>query len=229
MAEQKGIGQGLRAWGEPLKQSHPELARQFNEPRSVGFQGVEMLDLPRPRRLSARAEDVLRDPASYFDQLATESIFIFLQPSSGLPTRRVGVSREVALTFLQETTAASPEVTFMVELAEMKHPRYGGNIAVNAEGGAVIEFKEGSQGEISAGTVAPEYRAWQDSFTGQWKYSFEDVRLREMVQTIMRNVPHDDGKYLPGLYEWQMVPSDDDEQHLEPWFIDYRGSDAFVR
>lgn len=228
MAERKpGIGSGIRAWGEQLRKSHPDLAEQFSEPRRMGYERVKALGLPRPFQLTVYAKALLQDPKAYFDKIDTDQVFIFLQPESGIPTRRVGISKEEALVFLREAADANPETGISVELSENLEPVCGGNILVKADGAAMMELKKGSQGELSAGTVVPEYRAWQDTFTRLWRYSFEEIRMREMVQEVMHVVPHDDGAYLPGMYEFKMVEGK--SGRLEPWFVDFRASDAFVK
>lgn len=106
-------------------------------------------------------------------------------------------------------------------MTESHEQRFGGNILVDEDGRAVVEFRRGNQGPISAGSVIPEYRAWQDPFTGTWKYSFEDTTLRQQVQDMMRHLPHDGTEYLSGLYEFHLISENDDDL-LQPKFIDYQ-------
>lgn len=214
------MGAGMGAWAKELKKEHPDLAQRLDQPRDAGWRALEELDLPRYKRTVVSATEFLQDPAKAITSIPSEKLFVFLQPADGKPVRKTKLSLPEAIAFVQETAGEHPE-RWEVHVSETEEEKYGGNISVNKDGGAVIELTTQGQGTISAGTGTPELRAWQDAFSGVWHYSSEDQTFRQLVQHIMRDVPHDGNAYLQGLYEFHVVQPDTDEP-LETRFVDYR-------
>lgn len=213
------IGTGMGAWSKGLESAAPDLARQLNRPREAGWQALEDLELPRYKRVVVSAGEFLSDPHAAVAEIPSKRLFVFLQPKEGLPVRKTKLTFDEAVEFVQETVGEHPE-NWEANIAETEVEKYGGNIVVKKDGRAIIEMTTQGQGGVSAGTVTPELRAWQDHLTGLWKYDFEDVELRRLAQDVMREVPHEDREYLPGLYEFHVVQPEEDEP-LEVKFIDY--------
>jgi hypothetical protein len=142
----------------------------------------------------------------------------FLQSKEGIPVRKTKLSLDEAVEFVRETVGTEPEA-WEVHIAETQDEKYGGNISVDKEGRAIFEMTVQGQGGVSAGTVTPEMRAWQDYRTGIWKYNTDDSKLRQLIQGIMKDVPHDGRDFLPGLYEFHLVQEADGP--VETKFIDY--------
>jgi len=210
----------MGAWTKELSKHDAGLASRLSQSREVGHMIVEELDLPHYKRVVLSVKDFLSEPEKVFEQLGTSKYFVFLQSQSGKRDRRLGLTKDEAISFVGETVGASEE-EWELNIAEFLKAKFGGNVYVNKEGVATVEFKKGEQGPLSAGTVVPEYRAQQDRFTGVWKYSFDDVSLRKQVQQMMKEVPHEGREYMVGMYEFQWV-SDEDDDILETKFVDYR-------
>lgn len=218
--QKERIGTGMNAWSKGLESSTPDLARQLDRPREAGWQALEDLDLPRyKRRINISASEFLRDPQASVAEIPSKRYFVFLQPKEGLPVRKTKLTFDEAVEFVQETVGEHPE-KWEANIAETEVEKYGGNIVVKKDGRAIIEMTTQGQGGVSAGTVTPELRAWQDHLTGLWKYGFDDVELRRLIQEIMRQVPHEKREYLPGLYEFHVVQPEENDP-LEVKFIDY--------
>lgn len=209
----------MGAWSKGLESSAPDLARQLNRSREAGWQALEDLDLPRYKRVVVSAGEFLDDPQAAVAEIPSKRLFVFLQPKEGLPVRKTKLTLEEAVEFVHTTAGEHPEA-WEAHISETEEEKYGGTIVVKKDGYAIIEMTAQGQGGVSAGTVTPELRAWQDHLTGLWKYGFEDVGLRRLVQYVMREVPHEDREYLPGFYEFHVVQPDKDEP-LEVKFIDY--------
>lgn len=189
----------MAAWSKGLESATPDLARQLNRPREAGWQALEDLDLPRYKRVSVSVTEFLEDAQAAVAEITSKRLFVFLQPKEGLPVRKTKLTLEEAVEFVRQTVGEHPE-HWEAHISETEVEKYGGNIVVKKDGSAIIEMTTQGQGGVSAGTVTPELRAWQDHLTGLWKYEFEDVELRRLVQDVMREVPHEDREYLPGLY-----------------------------
>ena len=213
------IGKGMAAWSKGLESAAPDLARKLDRPRQAGWDALEELDLPRYVRVHISVEEFLDDPAKTTAEIPSKRLFVFLQPKEGLPVRKTKLTLEEAVAFVRQTVGEHPE-NWEADIAETEEEKFGGNIVVKKDGRAIIEMTTQGQGGVSAGTVTPELRAWQDHLTGLWKYDFEDVELRRLVQDIMREVPHEDREYLPGLYEFHVVQPEENDP-LEVKFIDF--------
>ena len=213
------IGKGMGAWSKGLQATSPELAQKLDRPRSEGWEMLEEIDLPRYKRVQVSAEEFLQDPALITKDIPSERLFVFLQPKEGVPVRKTKLSLDEAVEFVRTTVKSSPDA-WEIFVSETEEEKFGGNIAVDKDGRAIIEMTTKGQGGISAGTVVPEIRAWQDRFSGIWKYDSDDADERRLVQSVMRDVPRDGREYLPGLYEFHLVQPDEDEP-MEIKFIDY--------
>ena len=209
----------MGAWAKGLERSVPDLARQLNRPREAGWQALEDLDLPRYKRVVVSAEEFLADPQAAVVEIPSKRLFVFLQPKEGLPVRKTKLTFDEAVEFVRETVGEHPE-NWESHISETEEEKYGGNIVVKKDGRAIVEMTTQGQGGVSAGTVTPELRAWQDHLTGLWKYDFDNVELRQLVQEIVRQVPHEKREYLPGLYEFHVVQPEANDP-LEVKFIDY--------
>ena len=193
----------------------------FSEPREAGLQAVIDMSLPHYRHVLTRADVVLADPDAVFAQLGTDVYFVFLRTKGKKPVRKIHQTRKQVIDFIRKIAGANPG-SWKVILSEAADVIYGGNVYVSREGQAKIEFRLGEQGPISAGTVVPEFRAWQKPFIGTWCYSFDDQVLRKTVYTMMREIAHSGHDYLPGMYEFQLIPVRGDPEILKPRFVDYR-------
>src|SRR3989338_839961 len=215
-------GKGLRAWSEGLREQHAKLKASLEQPREVGQEAVQILDLPHYRRNLLIADSFLSDPESGFASLETTRFFILLQNRDGKVVRDLNATKKGVMAFVRRHAKKNPH-EWSVNVAEFLEQVYGGNISVSKEGAARIEFRKGEQGPVSAGTASAHelYHAWQDPNTRVWKYDFDDAELRALVQRVVHDVPHDERDYLPGLYEFQLVDPEGDGI-LEPRFVDYR-------
>ncbi len=181
-AKESSFGPGLHAWAEKLKDDYPDLAQQFFRPRQEGSLAVEAMGLPKYKREIASADAFLHDSDAVLSALETERYFVFLQPKEGKPSRRLCVTKEETIAFVQKTIPEGEQQDWQVMISEFKEPVYGGNIHVDKAGVAHADLRVGNQGPISAGTATPDYRAWQDPLTSLWKYSFDDPTVRQLIQ-----------------------------------------------
>ncbi|MBI4435526.1 hypothetical protein HY630_02545 [Candidatus Uhrbacteria bacterium] len=215
----ESFGSGMAAWAKGLKKDWPDLANVFGRPREAGWKALEDLDLPRYERVVVSAAEFLGNPDAVADKIPSRRLFVFLQPTEGLPVRKTKLTREEAVAFVRETVAEHPEA-WAVHVSETEDEVYGGNIDVRKDGRAIVEMTIHGQGGVSAMKVDPEIRAWQDPLTGLWKYNLEDSQVRQVIQDVMHAVPHEKREYLPGLYEFHVVQPEADGP-LEVKFIDY--------
>lgn len=210
---------GMSSWADALKNVEPELGRRLAEPRDLGFKNVEMLDLPRYKRLSMPLATFLENPGKYFDELGSPEFFVFLQPKDGAPPiRERGLSRQESVRFIGDHAPSSKVEDFDIFITQNFEVAYGGNVIVNPDGQVVVEFREGNQGPISWGSETPQYIARKDPLSGSFEYSFDDERLRRLVQNVLRRAE------VPGYYEFHII---EDGGVLVPRFIDYRDNPAY--
>lgn len=220
MGQESNMGKGMASWAKELEGASPELSRKLNRPREDGWRALEDFDLPRYKRIVVPVEKFLLNPAEVIKDIPSKTLFVFLQPKTGQPVRKTKLTLEEAVAFVKITTEDSPD-EWEVHISETSEEKYGGNVYVKKDGHAVIEMTTKGQGAVSAGTVTPELRAWQDEFLGTWHFSSEDLELKRLVRRVMKHVPHEGRKFLKGLYEFHIIESDEDGS-LEVKFVDFR-------
>jgi len=212
------IGTGMSDYAEVLEEYDPALARRLDVSRAERFQRVKDLHLPRKETRDIMIDEFFRNPDHFFDQILSPLLYINL---NGI--RKEGLTREDAKEFIRKNILRSKAEK--VFIAEYYPVEYGGNIVINTDQSIIIEFKKGSQGPISAGTVIPEYRVERGSM-GVFHYSFDDEELRKCIYDVIKQIPHDGRTYTVGYYEFQLVRKKLDG-FLEPVFIDYDEDPAY--
>jgi hypothetical protein len=233
----------LNTWGKDFQKITPGLKRIFDEFRIIGvvnqdfckpfiedrLVGIEALDqfnLPRYKRLSMPLIEYLKNPEKYLRSLDTDSYYVSLNPYNKQlkRERRVRMSAEEIMPFITEYVGEKTD-QFDILILQYFENLYGGNILIAPDNSMIIEFREGYQGPIGSGSETPQFTGGRDVFTGNFFYSFEDPKLRQLIYDTVQTIPHHQGErdktFLPGYYEFVIVRNRL-TQELEPKFIDLK-------
>ena len=232
-AEPKKIGRNINDWAAALEEVDEASASKIDEPRSVGFEGVERLNLPRYKRREVPLGEFLASPDETFAEIGSEKFYVTLLPKRNdlRRVRKSGLSKEDVLGFVHSEISNNEIDDYSLIIQEYFDNLYGGNIVVNPSGQIYIEFKTGKQGEIADGTATPEFTAKRDRFLKAFEYSFEDTHLREIIYKTILSIPHSgearEMEFPVGYYEFVIVQKNEDLP-VEPIFIDYRENPAYL-
>lgn len=228
----KHSSNNLNDWGAAVGDLNPGLAEVLSARRSVGFEGLDRLNLPRYERTTLPLPAFLDDPASTCGQLGTDEFYFTVQPTrEGLPRfSKAGFTCEQVADYAREKVAEADRGAYDITVQQFLENLYGGNIIINPDGRVYTEFRTGKQGPVSKGNAPIEFTAKRSPYTGLFKYSFEDEELRRAVYATVQTIPHTgegrEVQYHPGYYEFVLVRRKDDTP-MTPIFIDYREGETF--
>jgi len=231
-SEKELLGANINVWAKGLQESHPDLAESLDEPRSVGYLGVERLGLPEAPNVTVELEEFIQFPEKFAQILETKSIVINLTPKVGRLQRHAGVnlSPEEALNFVWEKVAVEDVAEYKVIVFAFGDITFSGNVIIDPEGAIIMESRAGQLGPLASGKVVPEYSMSRDKHLGTFKYSFEDAGVRQKMYETLMVIPHEgegrDVEFTPGYYEfiWQDLGR---PQGQELFFVDYRDNPAY--
>jgi hypothetical protein len=160
-------------------------------------------------------------------KILTERCWFQILPTDGdqnvkLTVVEDGLTHEDAkLRILGHVAAKQAQDRTEIFLSEFLQNHYGGNITVNNNGELYAEFGEGVQIQYSAGEKTPSHYVTKKM--GEIvHYSFDDTRLRTAIWNTIRSIPHADGEFYPGYYEFALAGD-----QLRPIFFDYRSIPVF--
>ena len=222
-------GASMTEWAASLKEVNKKLSQDLDVPRDEAFEAVDRIKLPRYERFSAQLSDFVKNSEKFFGIIKSAYCYFNLKPlKPGLKNyREPGVTKDQVTQFIMSGINKDQYKDYNLTVSEYYENEFGGNILVNKDSGVQIEFKKGSQGPISHGSVVPEYTVEADPFTKVFKYSFDDEALRKIIQSTLVKIPYDEQNgYLQGYYEFQLVRKNKNKA-LEPIFIDYKTDQAY--
>lgn len=233
MSERR-VGGNINDWAEAARELKKyKEANTIDEPRNVGFEKLDKLDLPRYKRINLPLVEFLGNPTTTLSEIGSEKFYISLIPNAKeLPRYGTsGLSAEEVLSYINEHVTTNNQENYTLFVQEYFDNLYGGNIIINPSGQIYSEFKSGKQGPIAKGKATPEFTIKRDQHFDSFKYSFEDSHLREIMHDTILSIPHKgegrDAEYLPGYYEFVIVKKKPDGTE-EPIFIDYKNNPAFL-
>jgi hypothetical protein len=234
-ADKKNSNGNINDWAEALRgiDSH-ELSMQLNEKRSVGFDNLEKLDLPRYKKKTMPLDNFLKNPGDALLEVQSDLFYITLLPKIDGLSRfsHSGINGQQVLEYVKENISQDAVNNYDIVIQQYFKNLYGGNIIVNSDGQALVEFAAGKQSPIAKGSKNPEFFVGNDGLTNSFKYSFEDESLRKTIYQMIQTIPHEgesrETKYRPGYYEFILVKKDE-ESPAEPIFIDYKEINSSYR
>lgn len=226
-------GANMNEWAEALASVDPKKGASIDEPRSVGFANVEKMNLPHMRYRLLPASEFLQNAEAVAAEVRSEQLLISVMPrSSDLPRiTRPYIPIAEAGTFVRDNIPEGRESDYDVRVTECYPTSYGGNVVINPTGELYVEFRRGDPGPVGYGTETPEFTATRDRFTGVYKFSFDDPKLRDQIRDMLMNIPHEregqrDIVFTPGYYEFFLTKRPGDESE-RPFFLDYRDNPAY--
>lgn len=204
------------------------LFAEINRPRQETLTEFNTMGLPGyNNQLLIPYEDFANSPESAMSQIPTKHCWFQVLPTDGdqgikLTLVEDGLTHAYAKDRIMEhVTRHRAEKRTLVFLSEFLKNHYGGNISVNSQGELYAEFGQGTQIQYSAGEATPTHFATKK--TGEvTRYSFDDMRLRAALWGALRSIPHSDGEFYPGYYEFSLAGD-----NLRPIFFDYRKSEFY--
>lgn len=204
------------------------LFAEINRPRHETAIEFQIMGLPGyNNQVQVPFREFEADPNEVMSRIQTELCWFQVLPIDGDQNAKLtevgdGLEKEYAKQrILGHVAAKSAEDRTEIFISEFLKNYYGGNITVNKAGELYAEFGEGVQIQYSAGEVSPTHFVTKK--TGEVvRYSFEDTLLRSAIWKTIRSIPHADGEFYPGYYEFALAG-----ESLRPIFFDYRHSTIY--
>lgn len=203
------------------------IAEKFNVPRDEFISLAVKLQLPMYKNITLPMAEFLFDPYNYLSSFTNEKLFYVNLIPDNNTYRRYGTSgldAEQLLDYIFKCIPLEDFSKYRIRIYEFGENLYGGNI-VCKDGSVYTEFHAGKQGGIAKGSVTPTLYAYQDVFTGCFKYSFADIHVREIIYRVISQIPHQGRLFLDGYYEFVMANL---SVGLTPIFIDYKAGNEHL-
>lgn len=225
---QDNAGANFSEWLGKLRKTNPDLADKLVDDRFQGFNKVEGLGLPCYKRAVMPVEEFMKNPKRNLGSLDCERFYVILLTEDSSKPRYVkdDLTRDDAVKFVKESLTRSQAKQYSVILLQFYQNIYGGNIVIDDNQNVLVELIEGRQGPVARGTKTPPFSVWRDEYTGSFKYSFDDQKLRKTVFETLLHIPHTEDvsralKFQTGYYEFALVKKENSEK-IEPIFFDYK-------
>lgn len=219
----------MEDWTESARQVSPRLADALYSDRITGLKAVEEIGLPHYNRKLMQVGEFMSNPDVFTRDMDCGTFFVTLIPKAG--GRRFSeadLDVKQVIYFVRGHLHEAEYWDYDMALQQYFENIFGGNIIANSNGMLLAEFRRGRQGPIGSGTVIPEFYVTRNSFTGSFRYSFENPDMREMIYKTIIDIPHEGNgramKFQQGYYEFVIVNRDG---RLRPIFIDYKDSEGF--
>ncbi|MFA5926246.1 MAG: hypothetical protein WC831_04955 [Parcubacteria group bacterium] len=223
----------INDWAKALREKFPHLADMLDEDKTVGFQGVERLDLPRYRKIETTLPDFMDHAEDYFDEIGSREFYISLIGSKKEMERfgKSGLSRERVLEYIRENIKPEDLNSYKMVLQEYFENKFGGSIVIGEEKkNFIAELRRKTMSGIASGYVTPEITITRDA-SGVFRFpdNLSDPQERKQIFRAIQSIPHDGGggdmRLTPGYYEFAIVK--DDDGMIRPIFMDYRDNPAY--
>ncbi|MFA4931250.1 MAG: hypothetical protein WC570_05300 [Patescibacteria group bacterium] len=111
-----------------------------------------------------------------------------------------------------------------ISVNEFLRGQYGGSISISQDNGVYIEFRPGEVTHIDKGQT-PTHFVSKPPLSRTFKYSFDDITLRQLIFNSLLKVPHQqDGSdivFYPGYYEFTIIEGN------KMIFLDQRDNNVF--
>lgn len=215
----------LLSWSNRLKHFNPLLAQELIENKHKGQKTLEILNLPHYKQITASLVSFLNDPQSYFKKIKSDLYFIILKPLSPALNRfyQLGMTKSEIIPFIKKTVSKEMLSQYQILFSEFYLNIYGGHIIVSEYSNLLLELVEGEEIGLAYGKKTPKYIVSRNPFTGFFKYSFIDRKMRKILYQTIYCLPHKGSspqtEFHPGYYEFILYC--DPHQQLKPIFIDY--------
>ena len=201
------------------------LAEKLNRTKADYIQEFEALNLPTyARYIEPLAEFLTRD-AVRDEGMNTPTLWFQLIPRSADMQKHtmLDVSDDQISTETKRLIDEQDIDKYDILVSEFLPNKYGGQMVIDETNRVEVYFGEGKEADYSTGEKTPEYHVGNSDPTGTFKYSFDDVGLREAAWRVIdaTATESDAGSFAkahhPGYYEFALCGDD-----LRPIFLDYR-------
>lgn len=213
----------IRLW--EVTDNHSTLVRLLLEPKAEWLNNLWLLSLPQYRKVEIRLADFL-DDYSCLDSLWTEFFYIILSPLNPGLNRRFSkswINREQIVAFINDNISADNIWEYSIIINQFYPNKYWWSIIINDDW-IIIEFTSWKQSLVSWWKLSKDslFHARKTPFEVSFRYSFEDKKLRRIINRTLKHIPHDWDKYLNWYYEfivwenWEIIFID---ARLNRWYI----------
>lgn len=202
-----------------------KLAKELSKTKADYIQEFEALHLPTYTRYIEPLGKFLTRETVRDEGMNTPTLWFQLIPTSVDKQKYtvLDVNDEQIRSEVERLIDEHEVGQYDILISEFLPNKYGGQMVVDEEGRVEVYFGEGKEADYSTGEKTPEFHVSNADPTGRFKYSFEDVGLREAAwRLIAATTSHSDNgrfkkAYHPGYYEFALCGDD-----LRPIFLDYR-------
>ncbi|MGI5826245.1 MAG: hypothetical protein ACOX50_02430 [Patescibacteria group bacterium] len=216
----------LLSWSYKLNTLNPQLAQKLLNNKTKGIKALETLQLPRYYQVKISLPEFLKTPDYYLEMIKTEKYYINLPPNFlGLDRfYKIGLLRDEVLTFVKESIPLEKANNYQILVSEYFDNLFAGNIIITKDQDFLLELVEGDHGLIVFGKKKPDFIITRNPYTGFFKCSFADPRLKNVLRRTILSIPHwqEENKlyFNPGYYEF-VIHLNEENSLLEPKFLDY--------
>lgn len=222
----------INDWADVTRGYNKGFADKIDEKRSLGSENLEKFDLKRFKHVMMPLEEFLKNKHEILKNLDSDIFYISLQPKkAGLKRQgNAGLTEEEVYGFIDEFVPMEDIGNYDISADQMFPNVFGGSTVIDQKGNVYFEFIEGNQTGVGKGNAEIKYIVFRDSFTGSFKYSFENEELRKISYEAIMSIPHKgegrEIRFMPGYYE-MVIAQRDNNSKPEPFFLDYRDNDAY--
>lgn len=120
----------INDWAKALYEYNEDFASKIDENRTIGFQNVERLNLPRYKSKIISIADFLKNPGKNLKEIDSEKFFISLIPKKKDLNRigRAGINREEVMQFIAEYVSPKNQNHYDISINQFFDNIFGGTI-----------------------------------------------------------------------------------------------------
>ncbi len=183
--------------------------------------------LPVYKRLIIRLEDFLSNYTNYFTLLNSDKCYLSCYSSKNsilMPIRIKDIDKKDILAFIKKNIKSKEVVEYNILIQEYYNNIYSDNCIIYTNGRVIVEVVYGDQRKLDYWEVNPDFIIEYNPYLNNFKYSFENSKLRILLYNTIMKIPHSgverNLKFIPWYYAFSLVKKTN-ESPIEPIFFDY--------